>query len=153
MNNLSSESSSEDSIDSGELAEIGRELRSVWHALMRGAAHPPELQGLQRQQFWVLTALAHNPRRMSDLAECADTSQASLTGIVDRLEEQGLVQRNRSEDDRRVVEVAVTAEGREMLSRANAAFLGRLRELVAPLSVAERAELVRLMRKLTERGR
>jgi DNA-binding MarR family transcriptional regulator len=153
MNNLSSESSAEPPIDRQELAEIGRELRSVWHALMRGAPHPPELQGLQRQQFWVLTALAENPRRMSDLAECAETSQASLTGIVDRLEEQGLVQRHRSEDDRRVVEVAVTAEGREMLSRANAAFLGRLQELVAPLTAAERIELVRLMRKLSERGR
>jgi DNA-binding MarR family transcriptional regulator len=47
----------------------------------------------------------------------------------------------------------VTAKGREMLSRANAAFLGRLQELVAPLTAAERIELVRLMRKLSERGR
>ena len=155
MNNHADEvsTSARSPIDAEEVAEIGRELRSFWHALMRGTPHPPELQGLQRQQFWVLSALAQESRRMSDLAECADTSQASLTGIVDRLEEQGLVARRRSADDRRVVEVAVTTQGRRVLARANVAFLERLQGLLAPLSAAERSELIGLLRKITEGGR
>jgi hypothetical protein len=52
--------------------------------MVRGVHHPEKLEGLQRQQFWVLGALTCGPRRMSDLAERAQTSQTSLTGIASR---------------------------------------------------------------------
>ncbi|HSK46554.1 MAG TPA: MarR family transcriptional regulator [Coriobacteriia bacterium] len=124
-------------------------MRTLWHRMMRGVDQPPEIQGLQRQQFWVLGALSAGPRRMSDLANCAQTSQASLTGIVDRLEEHGLVERTRSKDDRRVVDVALTEEGTRISRAADAAFTTRLEHIVAPLEPAERTEFLRLMRKLT----
>ena len=132
-----------------ESAELAHEMRHVWHAVVRGVAQPEGLEGLQRQQFWVLGALAHAPRRMSDLAECAQTSQASLTGIVDRLEERGLVERARTAEDRRVVEVALTARGREQMDRSNAAMLGRIAEVLEPLSVTERRQFLALLRKIT----
>ncbi len=120
----------------------------MWHAMVRGVEHPEGLKGLQRQQFWVLGALAHSPRRMSDLAECAQTSQASLTGIVDRLEEHGLVERVRSDEDRRVVEVALTADGREQMARSHAAMLERLDQVLTPLSASERRQFLRIIRKI-----
>lgn len=86
---------------------------------------------------------------MSDLADCAHTSQASITGIVDRLEEHGLVERSRPDDDRRVVQVAVTAKGREALASAHTALVSRLEEVVSPLTDEEQAEFLRLLRKLT----
>lgn len=133
-------------------AELARELRRLWHAIMHGATHPPSLEGLQRQQFWVLGALAHGPRRMSDLAECSQTSQASLTGIVDRLEERGLVQRARSDQDRRVVEVDLTSEGRAMMKIANAQYVARVDALLGNLDEAEQRELLRLVRKITSKS-
>jgi DNA-binding MarR family transcriptional regulator len=132
-----------------ELAEIAGELRALWHALMRGAQHSAEIPGLQRQQYWVLGALVARPRRMTELAECAHTSQTSLTGIVDRLEEHGLVVRSRSAEDRRVVEVAATDRGRALMREAHAAMLSQLERLIEPLSPAERTEFVRLLRKIT----
>jgi DNA-binding MarR family transcriptional regulator len=132
-----------------ELAELAHEMRHLWHAVVRGVSQPEGLEGLQRQQFWVLGALAHGPRRMSDLAECAGTSQASLTGIVDRLEERELVERVRTAEDRRVVEVALTTRGREQMDRSNAAMLGRIAEVVEPLSTAERRQFLALLRKIT----
>ena len=39
---------------------------------------------------------------MSQLAEALDVSQASATGIVDRMEQRGLVSRQRNDEDRRV---------------------------------------------------
>ncbi len=53
---------------------------------------------------------------MRALAEAMDVSQASATGIVDRMEQRGLVERQRDDEDRRVVRVAVTEEGRELIS-------------------------------------
>lgn len=51
------------------------------------------------------------PLPMRGLAEAMDVSQASVTGIVDRMEQRGLVERQRDDEDRRVVHVALTAEG------------------------------------------
>ena len=134
-----------------QLTDILHELRHLWHAMIRGLHHPGQLEGLQRQQFWVLGALSHGPRRMSELAECSQTSQTSLTGIVDRLEERGLVERVRSESDRRVVEVRLTAQGVDLIAEANAAMRDRLEELLAPLGDADRADFLRLVRVINSR--
>lgn len=52
---------------------------------------------------------------MRALAEAMDVSQASATGIVDRMEQRGLVDRRRDDGDRRVVHVAITDEGRSLV--------------------------------------
>lgn len=58
---------------------------------------------------------AEGPQPMRALAEALDVSQASATGIVDRMEQRGLVDRRRDEDDRRIVRVALTDEGRRLV--------------------------------------
>lgn len=131
-----------------ELAELASELRLLSYRIKRGLETVPEIPGVQRQQYWVLGALAECPRRMSDLAECAQTSQASLTGIVDRLEEHGLVRRTRSADDRRVVQVELTDEGQRISREAHTAMVTRLGQIIEPLTETERAEFLRLVRKL-----
>jgi len=131
-----------------ELSALANDLRRMWHTLVSGMQHTERLEGLQRQQFWVLGALAEGPRRMSDLAECAQTSQASLTGIVDRLEERGLVERVRSSGDRRVVEVALTIDGRAEMRASHARMLERIDEVLSPLSAEERAQFARLVAKI-----
>ena len=55
------------------------------------------------------------PLPMSRLAEAMDVSQASATGIVDRMEQRGLVERLRDDADRRVVRVALAEGGRQTL--------------------------------------
>jgi DNA-binding MarR family transcriptional regulator len=89
---------------------------------------------------------------MSELACVANTSQASLTGVVDRLEALGLVERIRSSEDRRVVEVAITATGREEKRRVQAEIAERLSAMLEPLTAEESRELLRLFRKLNGRS-
>lgn len=63
----------------------------------------------------VLTILdADGPDSMSHLAEALDVSLASMTGIVDRMENRGLVERRRGGGDRRVVLVHPTEGGRDV---------------------------------------
>jgi len=52
---------------------------------------------------------------MRALAGSLDVSQASATGIVDRMEQRDLVQRRRDDEDRRVIRVALTETGRRMI--------------------------------------
>ena len=122
------------------------EMRRLWHRIVRGDHSQPHTD---KQQFWVLGALEGGPRRMSALAEVAQTSQASLTGIVDRLEEHGLVERSRSAEDRRVVDVTLTATGRSQLLAGRSAFVARLEDVLSPLDAEERALFLALLRKLT----
>lgn len=139
MNNHSAE------VIADEAADIARELRTLWHGLIRDSERASHLD---RQQYWVLGGLARSPQRMSALAESAQTSQASLTGIVDRLEDRGLVARLRSCEDRRVIEVSITEAGAAELARARAIFTERLEHTLAPLGADERAVLLGALRKL-----
>jgi DNA-binding MarR family transcriptional regulator len=63
--------------------------------------------------MWILEQ--HGDLPMSRLAEILDVSVSSATGIVDRMEERGLVDRVRVPDDRRVVLVRISDRGREVL--------------------------------------
>jgi DNA-binding MarR family transcriptional regulator len=81
-------------------------------------------------QLHVLTTLeADGPLTMGRLAEAMDVSVASATGIVNRMEKRGLVERRHGETDRRVVVVRATESGtgvfREMEQRRRTG-LGRL---------------------------
>lgn len=135
-----------------ELYDTAVAIKSLWHKMARGLDADPETHGVRRQQHWVLIALSDGPRRMTDLAQCAQTSQASLTGIVDRLEEAGLVARTRSAHDRRVVEVAVTPLGEQALAGAMTSIAQRLEAVIAPLDDAERREFIRLLDKMAASG-
>jgi DNA-binding MarR family transcriptional regulator len=65
----------------------------------------------------VLTVLEMDgPSSMSRLAEALDVSVASMTGIVDRMEKRGLVERQHDREDRRVVLVHPTDAGRNVFT-------------------------------------
>ncbi len=73
-------------------------------------------QGISMTQLHVLHLLdGHGEMAMSHLAEMLDVSVSSATGIIDRVEERGYVERDRVPTDRRVVLVRITAGGRRML--------------------------------------
>ena len=66
---------------------------------------------LSRPEIGVLNTLQGGPRRITDLAELEGVAQPTMTQLVKRLEQQGLVQRGRRADDARVVVVSRTEAG------------------------------------------
>lgn len=72
----------------------------------------------------------------------------ALTRIVDDLEAAGLVRRERSERDRRVVEIALTPEGRRHLQAGKRLVVELLNSLVAPFSPQEIETLIALLQRL-----
>jgi DNA-binding MarR family transcriptional regulator len=73
------------------------------------------------------------PHRLTELAEVAGITQPSMTGLVTRLTSAGLVERRADADDRRVVVVAITAEGIEAFGRRRAATRALVAEAVTGL--------------------
>jgi DNA-binding MarR family transcriptional regulator len=72
---------------------------------------------LTPQQVQLVCALGHGPRTSGGLAALLACDKTNITGLVDRLEPRGLVHRVRDGDDRRVVNVALTAQGHEVVGR------------------------------------
>lgn len=72
---------------------------------------------LTPQQVQLVCALGHGPRTSGGLAALLACDKTNITGLVDRLEPRGLVRRVRDEDDRRVVHIALTTDGHDVVSR------------------------------------
>jgi DNA-binding MarR family transcriptional regulator len=85
--------------------------------------------------MWLLQH--HGDLSMSRLAELLDVSFSNATGIVDRMEERGLVERVRVPDDRRVVLVRIGPKGEDALEELEALKQGRLQAILAHLSPAQ----------------
>ena len=109
--------------------------------------------GLQDFEYETLHALMirDTPGTASptDLAEELGISGAGMTGRLDGLERAGWVQRTASPDDRRRVGVEITRAGADVWRRAMALRGSQEDEMVGVLSERERAQLNRLLKKMT----
>jgi MarR family transcriptional regulator, 2-MHQ and catechol-resistance regulon repressor len=112
----------------------------------------PPLQkefGLTESQLGVLEALHHlGPLTQSQLCRRILRSGSNVTTVVDNLERNGLVRRERDPDDRRVQVVHLTPQGAALIERALPGHVERIAEALAALTADEQRELGRLCRKL-----
>jgi len=94
-------------------------LRRIGRASDLHSKHLAKDSGLTVPQAVVLQAIrALGEVTTGRLADAVDLSQATLTVILDRLEQRGLIERYRSATDRRVVHARLTAAGRALLRHA-----------------------------------
>ena len=108
--------------------------------------------GLTNSQYNVLRILRGEGKPLPSL-EVADRMiqvVPAITGLIDRLEKQGFVCRERSAEDRRVVFVEITKQGLVVLEKIDAP-LGELhRKLLGKMPRRELAELIRLLCRARE---
>jgi len=99
---------------------------------------------LTATQFIVLTKLwEEDGISFSELAERLDFDTPTLTGIIDRMERDGLVERQRCSEDRRVVRVHVTANGRSLQTEIGSLAAEVDSAALRGLAVTERKELLK----------
>jgi len=92
---------------------ILRVLKGFNYVIKQKVEHHFKDLNLTGPQGMLVGTLAHyGEMKISDLSDKLGLSNSTVSGIVDRLENQGLVERKRSKDDRRVVRVSVTTEFR-----------------------------------------
>jgi MarR family 2-MHQ and catechol resistance regulon transcriptional repressor len=140
-------------IDAGSRADLERELleeMANWNAKERGGAFKSwHRHSLSLVHLNVLTALeSEGPLAMKRLAEAMDVSDASATGIVDRMEKRGLVERRHGTEDRRVVRVYPTPAGKQVFSDMATHRREMLAAVLKELSAEEMAALLVGMRAI-----
>jgi DNA-binding MarR family transcriptional regulator len=87
--------------------------------------------GISMAQLHILYTLQRNGEMpMSRLAELLNVSLSNATGLIDRIEERGYVERTRVPEDRRVVKIRLTADGSRMLDEIDALSDVLLREVL-----------------------
>jgi DNA-binding MarR family transcriptional regulator len=118
----------------------------------RGRAAARDRDGeLTLSQHNLLSALHHHPRLpVGEVALAAGVAPPTATRMLGHLERTGIVRREPSTDDRRVVTVSLTARGRRLLARKRAAVTEKRRLFYESLSVAEREQSERVLRSLAE---
>jgi DNA-binding MarR family transcriptional regulator len=116
-------SSAQDRLDL-ELSQMVYDLVHRWDQLLESCA---EDVGLTAPQALIIYQL-EEPARMSTLAETLNCNASNITGIVDRLELQGLVARSPDPEDRRATRVRLTRSG----NRKRAALQRRLYDREPP---------------------
>ncbi|PAT37484.1 MarR family winged helix-turn-helix transcriptional regulator [Vandammella animalimorsus] len=127
------------------------ELLSLSSAIDRDCAARLAPHGLSEGRFVLLflldaaegAALAPNA-----LAEQAGISRATVTGLLDGLQREGLIERQPDAHDRRALRIVLTAQGRRTARKVIAQHSQWIAQLLAPLNSAERGQLQRLLGKI-----
>ncbi len=103
-------------------------------------------------QIHILLWLGNDgPMTMGELARAVAVTEKTITGVVDRLERDLLVQRERDPGDRRVVHVRLAPRGATLYRRMDQGIASKLAKLLGLLEANDREHLVRMVKTLTAR--
>jgi len=108
----------------------------IWHAAE-----------LTLVQVRVLRRLAKQPRSIGSLGADLMLAPPSMTRLIDRLEERGLIERRRDDEDRRKVLAKITDEGRRLVSAIPFLEGTPIRTAVDRMTVAERERISAALRE------
>lgn len=101
------------------VAGIIDNLRRVFQVVNEQSKRAEHETGLTGPQLWAIKIIAESaPIKVSDLARRMYLHPATVVGIIDRLETRGFVERTRSTKDRRVVEITLTDQGKEVVAQS-----------------------------------
>jgi DNA-binding MarR family transcriptional regulator len=112
-----------------EIFQSFREVNKMFFHVAMKAAQPHDLTALQ---LWVLRVLAERPGiSLSELADRILLGNSTTSGIIDRMEKAGFVTRERSAEDRRIIQIRMTAHGEQLWAKTNGERLSRISAILA----------------------
>ena len=150
--------------DAGNASRAAAE--STFHALLRTFGLLRQVMGpyfarhrISGSQWGILRALQRagdegQPEpRVTELGQRLLIRPASVTGAVDRLERQGLVQRSASKEDQRVRRVRLTSQGRKLVARVLKGHAAQIESLFTGLTARELDDLAASLQRLERHWR
>lgn len=124
------------------LSQVGAESAGMF-------ARRLEPLGISPRAFAVLSHLSRDDGRpQQQLADALSIHRNVMVGLIDQLERDGWVRRHRGIADRRVFEIRLTPEGREIAERAERVVPALDDELAASLTERQRAQLTAQLERL-----
>lgn len=125
------------------IRRLHQQSNQVFQTRMGEAGHD-----LTSVQFAALDAIAESPAMdQASLAATIGFDRATIGGVVDRLEQKGLLRREVSDEDRRSRQLHLTPRGKALRAASLPLVEALQAEILAPLTRAERATFVALARK------
>jgi DNA-binding MarR family transcriptional regulator len=111
--------------------------------------------GLTDSQFNILILLKYQVQggeiNQTQLGQMLLVNRSNVTGLVDRMEQAGWIERVGEARDRRVKRVRMTSAGRKLTDRAENVYFDRIHQVMSALTSAENRQLCQLLERLRER--
>jgi DNA-binding MarR family transcriptional regulator len=130
-----------ETVTARDVARRAKRILPLMGRIMEAQMRTPVLQ-LPPIHFHVLNRVDHKPYTLSELAEYTSVSSASLSRTISVMEERGWVTRTRSEEDRRMILIEITAEGKAVLLSIEARSEDFLTDTLDSLSQEELEKLM-----------
>jgi DNA-binding MarR family transcriptional regulator len=137
--------------DADQVLEATIYLYTESRRITKELARRVELTGPQLTVLKILESVG--PLSLSELSEQIRAQNSTVTGIIDRMEREGLVVRARSQKDRRVVVIQLTDKGERIARDVPVEPMEVFRGALKALTAEEMGELLRLLTKVARRVR
>lgn len=132
--------------NTNELAEV---MFQVFRLLKDRMAFTNKMTHLSVLQIHTLIFLSHNENiTMSDIAEHFHIELPSATSLVNKLYDQGFIERNNDKEDRRLVRIRLTSEGKALMKQAMRERREKLEKILSYLSAKEREQMLVILKTL-----
>jgi DNA-binding MarR family transcriptional regulator len=135
-----------------EARQVLDAIRRIVQVLRVGSRAAERDVGLSAAQLFVLERLAGAKTSLSvnELAERTLTHQSSVSVVVQKLEQRGLIERGRAVNDGRRMELSLTPAARKLLRRAPGAAQHRIIDAVSSMPANDRKSLAMLLGQLAQ---
>ena len=132
-----------------ETAKLSHQLIELYERLSSWEQDVVKNSGLSTPQMHTIEIVGHSGSlRMKDLAKKMGVTTGTLTVMIDRLEQQGLLKRTPHETDRRSYLIALTEKGQKLFVEHHQYHLHLTEEITATLSKEEQAQFSTVLEKI-----
>ncbi len=104
--------------------------------------------GLSLTQLRVLGILRDRSPRMAELGAYLGLEKSTMSGLIDRAEQRGLLERGKNAEDRRASDVLITAQGRKLAGQLHDALRHALATTTSRLDAQQRRSLTGLLTRM-----
>jgi len=134
-----------------ETAKLSHQLVELYEKLSSWEQGVVKNSGLSTAQMHTIEIVGHSESlRMKELAKKMGVTTGTLTVMVDRLEQQGLLQRQAHETDRRSYLIVLTDKGEKLFAKHHQHHLGLTKEITAILSPGEQKQFSTILEKIID---
>jgi len=127
----------------------GYGLKRAWMAVQSDLTRALEAFDLRLVSYSALAIIVDNPGlRPSHLADMMALERSNLVGLIDLLEQRGLIERRACRNDRRAQTLYATRAGKALQDKAGAAIAVREEALFAGITTVERTSLVKSLQTI-----
>lgn len=134
-----------------EVVQVLKQFRVIFSSVRRHFQCIEDECHISGSQLWALSHISKNPGiRVTDLAKLMSVHQSTASNLIENLSQKGLIQRQRSKKDQRIVQLLATPQGDEIVNNAPRPLRGVLPEALTQLDAHTLQEMNNCLSQLIQ---